>query len=357
MQTVKKMNNKIAFRANASSSIGSGHIRRVSLLSRVLRARGFKTLLLCNPDALDVVPGCAEAYDKVHVTESEANCIAWLKTTIGERLAGIVFDCYSLDAQQHRQYKSVAKVLAGIDDTATRKLGFSLVFNLNLGSAAQDYVGLVSQSSVICAGPKYQILAPRFFDMRPACLEARWARINTCHKALICMGGTDPLALTPRALETVLKTLTDIQVEVVIGSAAACLPQVLDIAKKNVERVKVHVDAKHMPDLMCEADIAVGAGGTMTWERNCLGLPSIMLIMVENQEKAGRAMQQHQAAYVIDAQAGYPDAEVARGLDFLAKSSENRLEMSKFSASLGGNNGAVEIANVLENAITQSTSH
>ena len=40
-----------------------------------------------------------------------------------------------------------------------------------------------------------------------------------------------------------------------------------------------------MAELMAEADLAIGAGGTATWERCCLGLPTISFCVAENQRK------------------------------------------------------------------------
>ena len=38
-----------------------------------------------------------------------------------------------------------------------------------------------------------------------------------------------------------------------------------------------------MSELMLEADLAIGAGGTTSWERCCMGLPSLMVIYADNQ--------------------------------------------------------------------------
>ena len=43
-----------------------------------------------------------------------------------------------------------------------------------------------------------------------------------------------------------------------------------------------------MAALTADADIAIGAGGSSAWERCCLGLPSLVLILADNQrENAG----------------------------------------------------------------------
>ena len=41
---------------------------------------------------------------------------------------------------------------------------------------------------------------------------------------------------------------------------------------------------KNMAKIMNKADLAIGAGGIITWERCCLGLPSVVSIVSKNQE-------------------------------------------------------------------------
>ena len=45
----------------------------------------------------------------------------------------------------------------------------------------------------------------------------------------------------------------------------------------------IHQSRIHLADLMAEADLAIGAGGATTWERLCLGLPSLVVTCADNQ--------------------------------------------------------------------------
>ena len=46
-----------------------------------------------------------------------------------------------------------------------------------------------------------------------------------------------------------------------------------------------------MADLMISADLALGAGGTTTWERCCLALPSIVVCLADNQRDTINALE------------------------------------------------------------------
>ena len=50
---------------------------------------------------------------------------------------------------------------------------------------------------------------------------------------------------------------------------------------------------------MYNADIAIGAGGTTSWERCCMGLPTIIVISASNQELASKSLQISGAAIVL----------------------------------------------------------
>ena len=46
---------------------------------------------------------------------------------------------------------------------------------------------------------------------------------------------------------------------------------------------RVLVGVSNMAQLMADSDLAIGAAGATSWERCCLGLPSIVLALAENQ--------------------------------------------------------------------------
>ena len=48
----------------------------------------------------------------------------------------------------------------------------------------------------------------------------------------------------------------------------------------------LHYHRSHLADLMAQADLGLGAGGTTTWERCCLGLPTLVITVAKNQVSA-----------------------------------------------------------------------
>ena len=99
------------------------------------------------------------------------------------------------------------------------------------------------------------------------------------------MGGVDPDNVTGRVLE-ILKSCNlprKILITVVIGETAPNVENVKKIASAISYKTEVKVNVANMAELMAHADVAIGAAGATTWERCCLGLPSIQTIVADNQ--------------------------------------------------------------------------
>ena len=55
-----------------------------------------------------------------------------------------------------------------------------------------------------------------------------------------------------------------------------------------------------MAQLMADNDLAIGAAGATSWERCCLGLPTIMLVLAENQRKVAQGLEQSGGVKLIN---------------------------------------------------------
>jgi spore coat polysaccharide biosynthesis predicted glycosyltransferase SpsG len=55
-----------------------------------------------------------------------------------------------------------------------------------------------------------------------------------------------------------------------------------------------------MSELVSESDLAIGAAGSSTWERCCLGSPSILVILAENQRETALALAETGVALILD---------------------------------------------------------
>jgi spore coat polysaccharide biosynthesis predicted glycosyltransferase SpsG len=131
--------------------------------------------------------------------------------------------------------------------------------------------------------------------------------------------------------------------DVVLGAGASSLPRLRDLAQAQ-PRLALHVDAQDMPRLTLEADLAVGAGGSTSWERCVLALPTLLLVLADNQREAAQALAGADAVLALDVAA--PDFEPAFAADLqrLIAAPLLRDRLSAASAAVCDGRGAARTA-------------
>lgn len=341
---------QIVIRTRGSAQIGSGHIRRMAILARHLHAQQYSVVLICNTGALSVFPPARGSFDTIIEVDSEAQSLAACAALDGT-VGAVFFDDYALEATDHAAYRAFTTVLAGIDDMADRPLDWDLLFDINLGRGLADYADYIGTETAAFFGADYQIIQPAFFDLQPHSLARdRWP----IKRVFISLGGTDPFNLTVPILAATYDALPTCHIDIVAGSVSPHFPALATYVATLDPRATLHADAQNVPHLMAAADLAIGAGGTMTWERNVLGLPSVLLVIADNQYQVGVAMRDADAAIVIDLRDAYCENLLKDALKQLADAPERLAELSRNARNLGGANGAENIAKALHRQITES---
>lgn len=314
---------KIAFRADASLDIGTGHIMRCltlanglrksgaicSFVSRDLpahlgeriRAEGFSVTLLPPPDHKAPSPPPAHAAWAGVTWQQDA---LETRAAVGEGLDWLVLDHYAFDARWQKAALPAKARLMVIDDLADRQHICALLLDQNLGRELSSYQSLVPPDCVQLIGPKYALLRPEFAVVRADALNARAKR--SLRHLLINMGGVDAQDATSRVLMALpgADLPEETRITVIMGKHAPALGNVRSLAVDMPWATEVLVNVSDMARHMADADLAIGAAGSTTWERCALGLPSILVQIADNQASIMRAMVDAEAA--LDP--GPPDA-------------------------------------------------
>ena len=336
-----------AIRTDGGLLIGSGHIRRMCILAQYLKCHSLTPVLICREGTEKTFPELINEFTKVHVIYNEAEGPKLLAHYYGKSVSMVIFDHYGLMADTHNLYRNTALFIAAIDDMANRFMDVDILFDVNIGRTSKSYTGLLPDNAEVYAGSNYQIIKPNFFEIKHQCLNRRARRRGKIDRVFICLGGTDPLSMTSSVLDDVASALPDCTVDVVVGSLAPNLQSLKQMVARIRHRVNLHVDAKNIASLMCKADLAVGAAGTMTWERKCVGLPTIILIIASNQDHVGAEMERAKAAVVFDAKLNYPELGVKTALTELFGKPERVISLGKNAAAMGGHNGAKKISEII----------
>jgi UDP-2,4-diacetamido-2,4,6-trideoxy-beta-L-altropyranose hydrolase len=312
---------KIAFRTDASLKIGTGHVMRCLTLADALRERGAQSTFICRPHAghlLDLIQQrghTAKALapaDDAFTAPADPTHAKWLGTdwasdveqtrqALGDQVVDwLVVDHYALDRRWEKSLRPHTRRIMAIDDLADRPHDCDLLLDQNLGRQLKDYGGLLSRHTQTLIGPAYALLRPEFARWRDHSLQRRAK--PQLKNLLITMGGVDQANATGQVLDALARfeLPTDLRITVVMGPAAPWLAQVQAQAAAMPCPTQVQAGVSNMAQLMAESDLCIGAAGSTSWERCCLGLPTIQLALADNQKEAALALTQMSAALSIN---------------------------------------------------------
>lgn len=312
----------IAFRVDAALEIGTGHVMRCLTLADALRARGAECLFLCRPHPGNLMTQIASRGHRVvalappppmatpQVSDDPAHAhwlgASWqedadqtLAALAGKRLDWLVVDHYALDHRWERTLRSACGRLMVMDDLADRIHDCDLLLDPSLGRKQSDYSPLVPNGGELLLGPRHALLRPEFAAHRDESLARR--ETPELRHLLLTMGGVDKDNATGRLLAA-LDTTTlppKLRITVVMGPHAPWLQDVQAQATQMAVPTHVRVGVDDMARLMTESDLAIGAAGSTSWERCCMGLPTIQLVLAENQIECARWFEKLGAAIGI----------------------------------------------------------
>jgi len=287
MQLMDNTAPTILIRADASQTIGTGHVFRCLALADEARALGVRVIFVCQD-----VPGNLKCllidrqYEAhlIPANESwEADAQATISIIESLRLSvmWLVVDHYLLDAKWEKAVRPFAYRLAAIDDLANRLHDVDLLVDCSHESlGASIYDGLLPASCQRAIGSAYTLLRREFFET-PRMMRAR----SPAKRILVTLGGNDPFNTTSMVLDALEgANFRNCSIDVTLGTSNPRL-EVLKRRAEAMDNVTAYVQHSRMSELMSAADLCVGAGGMTALERCYLGLPSLILMLADNQRE------------------------------------------------------------------------
>lgn len=324
------------FRVDASVQMGTGHVMRCLTLASVLKSRGATCYFICRDLVGHLVQKIEGLGFCVYTIGANENMVYknnlsladsqplshadWLGTTqiqdaqdcipILENLQPdwLIVDHYALDHCWQRIVSSYYKKLMVIDDLGDRVHIADFLLDQNYGATPEKYQGKVPASCKLLTGTKFALLRPEFSRWRQYSLSRRHGN-SSIDSILVTLGGADPNDYTTQILKQL--SATDLQsktkITVVMGATAPHLASVKHQASVMPVDTEVVTDVSNMAELMSQADLAIGAAGATTWERCCLGLPTIQLVIAENQRQLAENLANDNIIKLLKDIDGLPD--------------------------------------------------
>jgi len=292
----------VTFRVDASLQIGSGHVMRCLTLADELKHRGANVIFICreHPGHLtsmienkgykvELLPRTeieyiSSAKDVAHAAwlgvplhQDADDTITALKRT---KPNWLIVDHYAIDNRWETKLRPYVGKIMVIDDLADRPHDCDLLLDQNLYQKLETrYDNMVPQSCHNLLGPKYALLRSEFASARKKLRQ----RDGHVRRLLVFFGGVDPTNETEKTLQALIGNIDhQIEVDVVVGSGNIHKEQIQDLCSAQNGFI-FHCQVDNMAELMAAADLAIGAGGTATWERCALGLPAIVISVADNQ--------------------------------------------------------------------------
>lgn len=314
---------QVVFRVDASLDIGTGHVMRCLTLAESLRKRGVASRFICRAHAGNLLGAIGRrGHDAValrlehrddapHGTSGVAlpAHAGWLgaaweddarqtMAALPAAVTWLVVDHYALDARWEATLRRCCPRVMAIDDLADRLHDCDLLLDQNLGRLEADYRELVPASARVLAGPHYALVRPEFSRDREASLAYRNA--PSLQRILVGLGGVDKDNVTQAVLEALAGNVAaGTRVSVVMGPHAPWISEVRSAASRLLPGSEVLVDVGDMAALMRDSDLSIGAAGSTSWERCTLGLPSVLVVLAENQRGIAAALESAGAALSV----------------------------------------------------------
>lgn len=347
---------RIAIRADGNPIVGGGHVMRCLSLALAAKDAGHEVCFLSagleGPLRSQVVDAGLAIHDLKAGGQPMRDAIeTWRPMPIAEDVAQtvaamgavdwVVLDHYGLGGAwvQALRAKRGTLRIASTADLDVEPLFADLLLDYgHVVPRARAYPYLA-----VMGGAQDALLRPEFAAMRDEALARRGTEAK---RVLILPGMMDAAGLAPIALEAVAE-VPGLEAEVVMGSGSQSRSDVARIAEGSA-RLTLTLDATDMAARMTRADICIGAGGGTSWERCCLGLPSILIPVAENQITGVEALHAEGAAIGLGLEALTRSDIIAEALRDLL---ERHCDVSKAAAKLCDGKGVARVVAAMDSAL------
>lgn len=309
----------VVFRVDASLYIGTGHVMRCLTLAETFREMGHSCMFISRAHKGNLIQLIkAKGFDcnsleKANINQNKLNGYeTWLgipqkldalqsKEVLFDKIVDfLVVDHYAIDYQWQSLLKNCVKKILVIDDLANRRHECDFLLDQTFGRNIQDYDKLVPKNCKCLLGSRYALLRDEFIEFREKSLKKR--EVAKLKKIFINMGGIDNENFTSEIIHELPKTnlSTEVNLAIVLGKHSPHIDSVVEKANQLPYPSTVIVEPPNMAKLMSDCDLAIGAAGSSSLERCSLGLPSIQIVVAENQKTISKKLNENGAVIACE---------------------------------------------------------
>lgn len=273
----------VVFRADASESLGSGHLKRCLLLAdAILESGGRCSFIVRNRNIVSerLLKHCVHNVFFLDLSEmadqvEDANqCIQCMHNML-HAIDWLIVDHYGLDIRWEAAARAMSRFLLVIDDLANRTHDCDVLVDPGFGRHEEDYAHWLTPNVNRLLGSQYAIVHPSFANFHAS--APVWPEVRRVH---IFFGGGASVKWLTSCVELIMEVEPDIEV----FALGFCDEQVIArLQERYGDRLEWSRYEEDMVKHYSRCSLAIGSPGTATWERACVGIPSAILATAENQ--------------------------------------------------------------------------
>lgn len=290
------MSSLCIIRTDAGPGIGGGHVVRCIALAEELHALGWQVIIAATKETFEATGMLIPDWLQGYVLSSESIDFAFQLCQVNpDGCDLLIIDQYNICAEYEKIFRNWAKRIFIIDDLVNRNHECDFLLDQTFGRKSSDYTKFVSKNCQILAGSEYALIRKsyskvRFFHKREG---------EKKNKIVVSMGFSDPNGYSIFALDALNSVNLDLEVEVIIGSCSPYLKEILHHSRRS-KNVSVHVDCNDTANLLSSSSLCIGAMGVSSLERCCLGLPTLAVMLADNQKDNMLALTNRGAVELFD---------------------------------------------------------
>lgn len=303
---------RAVFRVDASIYIGSGHVMRCLVLAQELKRIGYDVLFATREQKADLnilissrgfriialqkpfqwsTPGHSSDYAAWLQVSEEQDSLDFIQKVKYADL--VIVDHYGIGATWHETVKSKLNCILTVIDDLIREHRAHIIVDQTLNRQPTCYKKIFPCKAL--TGTDYALLTPEFTKQR----KNQQQNSPNSHNILITMGGIDKPNATLKVLKALAKVKKTHPTTVLISQRAPHYSAIKKFAERHPFWVK-HIEfVDNMASFMGQFSLVIGAPGSTSWERACLGIPSILVPIADNQNDIANALVNAQAVKLI----------------------------------------------------------
>ena len=333
----------ILFRVDASNIIGTGHVYRCLNMAELYKNNNIyfvtKNHLFNLSEKIKEKYTCFELElknkDNVNLNietwlgESQINDVKKTISVIKKNnlyIEWLVIDHYGIDITWEKEIKNYVKNICVIDDYTNRKHDCNVLVNQQIEyNDIFKYKHILNNDCKILTGNDYLFFHEKYYSLNMN------KKINSLKKINIFMGGSDTHNITNTIIDICndfnIKNNLNIIFDVLIGKSNINYEQ-LKSKLKNMKNFQLYYDLNFIGDLLLNADLAIGAPGTSSYERCLTQTPTLMVCLADNQKTViQKFIDSGTVIYLGDLNSNYKE-KLLFNLQYLNNNNEELCKMS-----------------------------